>query len=215
MMTSSPWVLGWVLLHPKQRRTQYTGYNRRHKSRAGPRMLAKPILEYQLQPPTYTEYDPAFVAVAARVMSLIESAAPWARVEHIGSTAVPGCAGKGIVDLLALYRVGRLAATRKAIDALGFQPQRTGHAFPEDRPMRVGALEHGGRVYRVHVHIVAEDSPEVAELRRFRDVLRADSALRDAYQAKKRAILQTGLSEPLGYTSAKGEFINAVLAAQH
>lgn len=177
-------------------------------------MLATPVLEYELLPPTYTEYDPAVVDVAARVISLIEAAAPWAKVEHIGSTAVPNCAGKGIVDMMALYRVGRLATTRKAIDSLGFQPQRVGHAFPEDRPMRVGAIDHEGRVYRLHVHIVADDSPEVAELRRFRDALREDSALRDAYEAKKRAILQAGLSEPVGYTKAKGEFINAVLAAQ-
>jgi len=177
-------------------------------------MLAMPILEYELKPPTYIEYDPAVVDVAGRIISLIESAAPWAQAEHIGSTAVPGCAGKGIVDLVALYRVGKLAATRKAIDSLGFQPQRVGHQFPEDRPMRVGAIEHEGRVYRLHVHIVAEDSDEVVELRRFRDVLRADSALRDAYEAKKRAILQAGQSEPVGYTKAKGDFINAVLAAE-
>jgi len=78
--------------------------------------------------------------------------------------------------------------------------------------MRVGAIEHEGRVYRLHVHIVAEDSPEVGELRRFRDALRSDSALRDDYEAKKRAILQAGHSEPVGYTAAKGEFISAVLA---
>jgi GrpB-like predicted nucleotidyltransferase (UPF0157 family) len=176
------------------------------------RMLAKPILEYEVQRPKYVEYDPAVIYVAGRVSALIEAAAPWVKVEHIGSTAVPGCAGKGIVDLVALYRVGRLAATRKAIDALGFQPQRVGHTFPEDRPMRVGAIEHDGRVYRLHVHIVAEDREEVVQLRHFRDALREDSALRDDYEAKKRAILQAGQSEPVGYTQAKGEFISAVLA---
>ena len=39
--------------------------------------------------------------------------------------------------------------------------------------------------------------------------------LRDAYEVKKRDILQAGLSEPVGYTKAKGDFINAVLAKQH
>jgi GrpB-like predicted nucleotidyltransferase (UPF0157 family) len=178
-------------------------------------MLAKPpVLEYALHPPAYIEYDPAFPDVAARVAALIESAAPWARVEHIGSTAVPGCAGKGIIDLVALYRVGKLAATRKAVDALGFQPQRVGHQFPDERPMRVGAIEHNGHVYRLHVHIVAEDSEEIVELRRFRDALRSDAALRDTYQAEKRAILQTGLTEPVGYTKAKGDFITSVIGTK-
>ena len=78
--------------------------------------------------------------------------------------------------------------------------------------MRVGAIQYDGQVFRLHVHVVAEDSAEAVDLRRFRDVLRGDPVLRDAYQAKKRAILQSGLSEPIGYTKAKGEFIDAVLA---
>jgi GrpB-like predicted nucleotidyltransferase (UPF0157 family) len=174
-------------------------------------MAHSPILLYQITPPTYVEYDPAVVEAAARAIAWIDAAAPWAKAEHIGSTAVPDCAGKGIIDLAALYPNGKLAATRDAIDALGFQRQRAGHAFPEDRPMRVGAIEYDRRVFRLHVHVVAEDSPEAIDLRRFRDALRADPVLRDAYQAKKRAILQSGLSEPVGYTKAKGEFIDAVL----
>jgi GrpB-like predicted nucleotidyltransferase (UPF0157 family) len=169
------------------------------------------ILPYAILSPAYVEYDPAAPAVAQRVIDLIEAAASWVKAEHIGSTAIPGCAGKGIVDLVVLYPRGKLEATREAIDRLGFQHQRAGHEFPEDRPMRVGAVEHEGRMYRLHAHIVAADSAEANALYRFRDVLRIDGKLRDAYQAKKRAILESGTSDPAGYTHAKGEFINAVI----
>ena len=118
------------------------------------------IKTYAILPPAYIEYDPLAPDVAARVGALIEAAAPWARVEHIGSTAIPGCAGKGIVDLVALYPRGKLEATRAAIDDLEFQPQRTGHEFPDERPMRVGAIDFAESVYRLHVHIVAADSDE-------------------------------------------------------
>ena len=76
--------------------------------------------------------------------------------------------------------------------------------------MRVGAIDHDGEVFRLHVHVVAQDSPEAMDLRRFRDVLRKEYALSAAYQAKKRAILQSGLSDRC-YTKEKGEFITAVL----
>jgi GrpB-like predicted nucleotidyltransferase (UPF0157 family) len=171
------------------------------------------ILPYAVMPAIYVEYDPVATAVAARVKTIIERAAPWALVEHIGSTAVPGCAGKGIVDLAAFYPSNTLVRTRDAVDHLGFQRQKTGHAFPEDRPMRVGAIDHNGMTYRLHVHVVAADSSEAASLRRFRDVLCADSALRDAYQTRKRVILQSGASDPADYTFAKGEFINAVIGS--
>jgi GrpB-like predicted nucleotidyltransferase (UPF0157 family) len=169
------------------------------------------ILPYAVLPAMYVEYDPAAPAVAARVKAIIEATSPTTLVEHIGSTAVPGCAGKGIVDLAAFYAPGEFTATRDAIDAAGFEPQKTGHAFPDHRPMRVGAIAHEGQIYRLHVHVVAADSDEAKSLRRFRDVLCADSALRDAYQTKKRVILQSGASNPADYTSAKGEFISAVI----
>ena len=171
------------------------------------------ILPYAILSPAYVEYDYAAPAAAQRVIALIEAGSPWVKAEHIGSTAIPGCAGKGIVDLVALYPRGRLEETRQAIDRLGFQHQRAGHEFPDDRPMRVGAIEYEGAIYRLHVHIVAVESAEAKALYRFRDVLRIDAKLRDAYQARKRAILESGTSDPAGYTHAKGEFINAVVGS--
>lgn len=79
--------------------------------------------------------------------------------------------------------------------------------------MRVGAIDVAGQVYRLHVHIVAADSDEAVALRRFRDVLCGDSGLRDAYQARKRSILESGASSSADYTHAKGEFINAVIGS--
>lgn len=172
------------------------------------------ILPYVVLPAAYAEYDPGAPAAAARAVAVIERAAPWVHAEHVGSTAVPDCSGKGIVDLMTLYPTGKLAATRIAIDGAGFQHQKAGHPFPEDRPMRVGAIEHAGKLYRLHVHVIAADSDEAASMRRFRDTLRAKPSLSEAYQARKRAILQAGMSEPADYTHAKGEFINAVLAGR-
>jgi GrpB-like predicted nucleotidyltransferase (UPF0157 family) len=173
--------------------------------------IEPPILPYSNSGAGYVEYDPTAIDVAAAVAALIERAAPWAEVEHIGSTAIPGCAGKGIVDVMVMYPPHRLESTRDALDELGFQPQRAGFIFPADRPMRVGAIDHAGRHYRLHAHVIVTTSPEVGSLRKFRDLLRADSALRDAYQDKKRAILQSGVSEPRAYTQAKGEFITSVM----
>ncbi|HTS20848.1 MAG TPA: GrpB family protein [Casimicrobiaceae bacterium] len=170
-----------------------------------------PILPYTNSGAEYVEYDRAAIDVAAEVGALIEKAAPWAEVEHIGSTAIPGCAGKGIVDVMVMYPPHRLESTRGAIDALGFQPQKAGHIFPDDRPMRVGAIDHDGRRYQLHAHVIDMTSPEIDSLRRFRDLLRADSTLRNAYQEKKRTILQSGVREPRAYTQAKGEFITAVI----
>jgi GrpB-like predicted nucleotidyltransferase (UPF0157 family) len=172
-----------------------------------------PAIEpYSHAPASCHAYDPRAPAVAGKLAELIGGACPQLVVEHIGSTAVPGCAGKGVIDLAVLYPPGLLAAARQALDALGFQRQTTRDPFPEDRPMRVGAVRHDGTLFRVHAHVLAADSPEVEVLRAFRDRLRADAAFRADYEARKRAILGEGVTDPVDYCEAKGPFIRGALA---
>jgi GrpB-like predicted nucleotidyltransferase (UPF0157 family) len=175
-----------------------------------PEMMMSP---YFLQPPDCLEYDPRAAEVAQRIAEAITRCMPAATVEHIGSTAVPGCAGKGVVDLMLLYPEGQLEAARELLDALGFQRQTVGHLFPESRPMRVGVLEHQGNPFRVHVHVIAASSPEVAALRTFRERLRADPQIRTAYVARKRTILASGVTDYRVYTEMKGSFVRLALGA--
>jgi GrpB-like predicted nucleotidyltransferase (UPF0157 family) len=151
--------------------------------------------------------------VAQRIAALITTRLPTVGVEHIGSTAVPGCAGKGVVDLMLLYPEGQLEVARETLDGLGFQRQTAGHLFPESRPMRVGALKHRGQLFRVHVHVIAATAPEVAALRAFRDRLRGDPQFAAAYVAYKQSVLATGVTDPQDYTHLKGTFVEAALAA--
>ena len=169
-------------------------------------------LDYTDAAAVFRPYDPRFPAVARLVAALIEGRMPDARVEHIGSTAVPGCAGKGIVDLQLLYPPGRLAAARDTLDGLGFQRQTGLDPFPEERPLRVGTIAHDGEVYRLHVHVVAEDDAEAEDFRRFRDRLRTDPALLAEYVASKQAALASGVPNNIAYGQAKEPVILKVLA---
>src|SRR5215468_871227 len=157
------------------------------------------------------EYDRRAGEVAQRVAASIRSHLPGVLVEHIGSTSVPGCAGKGIVDLMLVYPDGQLAAARDVLDALRYQRQTTRDPFPEDRPMRTGSVAYDGTTFLLHVHVIAASSPEAEELRRFRDRLRADPNLVAAYVGAKKAILASGVTDSLDYCIRKGEFIQQAL----
>jgi GrpB-like predicted nucleotidyltransferase (UPF0157 family)/mannose-6-phosphate isomerase-like protein (cupin superfamily) len=175
-------------------------------------MRIDPVIgAYEDRPAACHEYDPRSAEVAREVAVLIEPHLGGASVEHVGSTSVPGCAGKGIVDLMLLYPDGQLAAARDVLDALGFQRQTTRDPFPEDRPMRTGSVAHAGATFNLHVHVIAASSPEVQVLREFRDRLRADAALVAAYVAAKKAILADGCTDPLDYCYRKGEFVTEAL----
>jgi GrpB-like predicted nucleotidyltransferase (UPF0157 family) len=167
------------------------------------------IEPYDSLPATCLDYDPRAPEVAERAGLLIRTRLPEITVEHIGSTAVPGCSGKGIVDLMIACPKGRLEDVKAVLDLLGFQRQSTRDPFPEDRPMRVGSIQHDGRPFRLHVHVIADTSPEPHMLRNFRDRLRADAALRAAYVLRKRQIIAEGIVDSVEYCERKGEFIVA------
>jgi GrpB-like predicted nucleotidyltransferase (UPF0157 family) len=165
------------------------------------------IEPYTEAPATCDEYDADAPAVAQLVARAITAVEAGLVVEHIGSTAVPGCVGKGIIDLMVLYAPGHLPQAKRALDTLGFQRQSTRDPFSEDRPMRVAAVTVEGRRFRVHAHVIAADAAEASVLRAFRDRLRVESRLRAAYEQCKRSILAEGITDSVAYAEAKTEFI--------
>jgi len=165
------------------------------------------IQSYISGPAEFHAYDSEVAKVAALLCGAIQDAEPALRVEHIGSTSVPGCGGKGIVDLAVLYPEGLLARSKSVLDGLGFQKQGGPEPWPEERPMRVGCFEYEGRLFRIHAHIVALKSQEHEELVWFRESLRSDPALRQRYEERKRAILLSGIRDSIEYTKAKGVFV--------
>jgi GrpB-like predicted nucleotidyltransferase (UPF0157 family) len=173
--------------------------------------LSLQILQYTSSQVRFLTYDPAVIDVAQILREVICRVEPRLQVEHIGSTSVPGCGGKGIVDLAILYPTGLLSIARDALDGLGFQRQGGPEPWPEERPMRVGCVELNDRAYRIHAHIIARDCTEHHELIWFREHLRRDPAMRRNYEARKQSILADGTNDSLEYCKAKAGFINAVL----
>jgi GrpB-like predicted nucleotidyltransferase (UPF0157 family) len=154
-----------------------------------------PIGRYRRLPVQVHHADPDAPEVARRLITLIATRWPATPAEHVGSTAVPGLAGKGIIDLLLAAEPVHIPAITQALGELGFQPQVPA-AFPPSRPMLWGAFRYGVTEYPVHVHVVPASSPEVAAMRGFRDALRADPHLRRRYPALKRAIVAGGPADP-------------------
>jgi GrpB-like predicted nucleotidyltransferase (UPF0157 family) len=162
-------------------------------------------------PPALRPWNPRAPVVAEHVVSLIVERLPDTTVEHVGSSAVPGCAGKGYLDFAIPYRDDtHLTAINKALFALGFGRQRNRDPFPETRPMRTGAIDYEDKTFLLHVHVVPDSAPDMTELRDFRDRLRADPILVAEYVAAKRQILHAGVIDSQDYAERKGEFIAAL-----
>jgi GrpB-like predicted nucleotidyltransferase (UPF0157 family) len=170
----------------------------------------RPIGPYRRVPVKVHQPDPRAPEVAGRLIALIATSWPATPAEHVGSSAVPGLAGKNIIDLLLAAEPDDIAVITHALLELGFQRQIPA-AFPASRPMLWGAFRDGATDYRVHVHVMPASSPEVAAMRGFRDALRADPRLRRRYAALKRAIVEGGPVDPVVFSDAKHDWIVATL----
>jgi GrpB-like predicted nucleotidyltransferase (UPF0157 family) len=154
--------------------------------------------EVRIEPST-EEWPRRFAVERERIDTALGSTAR--RIEHIGSTAVPGLAAKPIVDILV------------SVDD------------PDDESTYVGALEHAGyqlrvresrhRMFRtperdVHVHVWAPGSAEERDHLLFRDWLRSHPDSRVEYERTKRS-LAGSWRDMNHYARAKAPVIERIL----
>ncbi len=168
------------------------------------RTAAGPGARLVLSPP-----DPGWAATGARLAARVARAAGEAavRVDHVGSTAVPGLLAKDVVDLQLV--VADLADADAVSDRLGRDgfPRRDGGWADTPKAGETGTWEkrlHGSAdpARPVNLHVRAAGSPGARYALLFRDWLRAEPGERDAYAAHK-ASLAAEHERREGYAEAK------------
>ncbi len=167
---------------------------------------------YHRQPAVFKPYDARHAQIAKKMIATLKTRLPGVAVEHIGSTAIPGCGGKGVVDLMIVCPESKLESIRREVDSLGFQRQKVCDPFPESRPMRTGAVLLNGEEYQIHVHIIPGGSTEPEKLLFFRNTLRQNTSLVAAYEKKKREIIRSGVIDSCLYSLRKGDWVEHILA---
>jgi GrpB-like predicted nucleotidyltransferase (UPF0157 family) len=136
------------------------------------------------------EYDSAWVGRFEDEALLIAGAIGEVahQIEHVGSTSVPGLAGKPTIDVAVgvdgLDVVPRYVEPLAAVGFV-FQPD-------EDRPWERRFVKGDAFPREVIVHVVEWQGRKWREFIRFRDALRADPSLAAEYEALKRSLLERG-----------------------
>ena len=133
---------------------------------------------------------------AARVQRFEVEAALMARalgdvvrgIEHVGSTAVPGLAGKPTVDIaVGVDSIDLPAGLVHRLAAAGFE-----HQPDPERPWETRFVKGAGFPREVIVHVVEWQGSKWREFLRFREALRADPELAAEYEQLKRSLVEGG-----------------------
>ncbi|MCU1567183.1 MAG: dephospho-CoA kinase [Pseudarthrobacter sp.] len=173
--------------------------------------------------PVLVPADPLWAQQAQRLMSRIAKALPVeqrdaARLDHIGSTSVPGLDAKDVIDLqLTVPDILAADALAPELAAAGFpvvpginaDTPKPGHPRREDWQKRFHVNSDPGR--DANLHIRAEGSAGWRFALCFRDWLRADPAAAAEYLALKRSLAaaHTGDRSTAGYAEAKEDWFTA------
>ncbi|WP_439661981.1 GrpB family protein [Lentzea sp. HUAS TT2] len=164
-------------------------------------------------------HDPRWTdRAAAERDSLLHLLKPWLvdGVEHIGSTAVPGLAAKPIVDLMASVTDLDTVVANAPLAAAGWA-----YVPPEldNRPYRRFFVKPDatGQRREAHLHLIQAGHQRWADQISFRDALRNDPVLAQAYEDLKHRLADQNGHDREAYTEGKAAFVARVtgLPAPH
>ena len=165
-------------------------------------------------------YDPRWPAMFLEERNRLRAWLPTeliGRIEHFGSTAVPGLAAKPIVDMLIevtdLEEVKRRVAPILASKGYDYFWRPTwGDDVPPWYAWFIRRDVHGVRTH--HLHMVERHFEHWNRLR-FRDYLIQHPTVAEEYQTLKRRLAAAHPHDRAAYTRGKTEFIRKVsLAAE-
>jgi GrpB-like predicted nucleotidyltransferase (UPF0157 family) len=147
-------------------------------------------------------------AEAARLSDAVAAAGlPALRFEHVGSTAIPDLAAKPILDIAA----GRAMESPAVEYVPVFEAAGYVHRGESGIPGREFFRRGDPRSH--HLHLVEYDGWHWRRYMTFRDALRADARLREAYARVKHELAAKYPNDREAYIEGKTTFVESVLDA--
>jgi len=154
------------------------------------------------------EYDPRWPELFAREADRIRSAlgSGALRIEHAGSTSVPGLAAKPTLDLL--LAVADSADENAYVPAL----KAAGYVLRIREPDWYEHRLFNGPATDINLHVFSSGCPEIDRMLIFRDWLRSHAADRDLYERTKLDLARKEWEHVQNYADAKTAVVEEIMA---
>jgi GrpB-like predicted nucleotidyltransferase (UPF0157 family) len=154
------------------------------------------------------DYDPRWPTLFAREAGRIRAALSERalRIEHTGSTSVPGLAAKPIIDMLLVLR--------DSADERAYVPPLEAAGYT----LRIREPDwHQHRMFKgpgtdLNLHVFSIGCPEIERVLAFRDWLRRDAVDRELYARTKQELARRDWAYVQDYADAKTAVIQDIIA---
>ena len=191
---------------------------REHTTEEQIRAYSVGVIEPLTAPIRFVEYDlgwPAlYIREAERIRAVLGDRV--VRIEHTGSTSVPGLAAKPIIDItMTVADVTDEPTFVPDLEAAGYV-LRIRESEPDWYDHRV----FKGPDTNVNLHVFSAGCPELERMVGFRDWLRTHADDRELYEATKRDLISREWRYVQNYADAKTEVVELIagragLAGRH
>ena len=156
------------------------------------------------------DHDPGWPALFTREEARIRGTLGdrVVRLEHTGSTSVPGLAAKPIIDMtMTVADVTDEPAFVPDLEAAGYRL-----VIREHEPDWYDHRVFKGPDTNVNLHVFSAGCIELERMVGFRDWLRTHADERELYEATKRDLVKQDWKYVQNYADAKGEVVEAIAA---
>lgn len=140
---------------------------------------------------SFHPYYKYFGTRAKMEMKKLKMNFPGCKIEHFGSTAVPGLGGKGIIDLYMLVPKGLLEKYSDLVRGLGYEFVESGGVVGERLfHYRVVGYKNGKK-QKFHLHVTDKEEGNFRQCLAFRDLLIKRPDLAKSYsEIKQKAVIE-------------------------
>jgi len=160
--------------------------------------------------PYDANWPSAFAAEAANIKQVLGESA--VRIEHVGSTSIPGLAAKPVIDIqVSVLDLGQVEVFSHGLASIGYTHVHLGEfdlVYPFFQKPAQWPASH-------HVHLCAAGGEQERKHLAFRDFLRSNPLVAGKYLALKRELAASHHGSTMEsreqYSLAKSSFVASVL----
>jgi GrpB-like predicted nucleotidyltransferase (UPF0157 family) len=155
-----------------------------------------------------TEWANLFIQEKNNIIKLLSKEIVF-RVEHIGSTAVPGLLAKPTIDLLVEISKNK-DTDKRIINILTSKEYNYMYDHTNHLMFVKGYTKEGFKGQCYHIHMGPKDNNNLWDRIYFRDYLKLNSSLANEYATLKQELANRYANDREAYTEAKTVFIKNV-----
>ena len=163
-----------------------------------------------MQKYVFRKYNPEYRAFFTLEKKKIAKAlSSTAKIEHVGSTAIPNLGGKGILDVILGVSKSKIAEAKKKLGEAGYEFRKKA-SYPERLFFRID-YPYKNRKRRTHIHLTKFNGQDWKEIIGFRDYLLKHPEVVEQYVKIKKEGVKKALGDGEKYRKHKEIFIENIL----